>query len=292
MVPQAPDNPNEGQLPEPDASETLRVMMHGSAGDGPFWRRLLSPGLVSLGLHVFFISLFVTVTVTFADAILVPLSTTESTPPRSESDYEMALLERDYSVEDVEEVPAPARKWEFITPVIEGGIQGQPIPVEVAPNPNDVPVVVEPPIPPLNEDSLVPLDPPADSAKERPFVLYPPPPPFVEDRAITLAKWKPGEIRFTTGRGDPGGLKNLSRVDIVGPIDILPPMIVELVPEFFKDMKPGSRIVSLDLAIKGVKPDYTENFGGYTIYLWKIPLQFEDAELLPPPKVVSRVFTR
>jgi hypothetical protein len=103
-----PANDHDSLLPEPDSSETLDIMMKGS-GNGPVSRRLLPASLVSVGLHFLFISLFVTVTGTFADPILESAWTAASLPrgAKDDSDYEMALLKRDFPVADVEEVPSP-----------------------------------------------------------------------------------------------------------------------------------------------------------------------------------------
>jgi SAM-dependent methyltransferase len=66
---------------------------------------------------------------------------------------------------------------------------------------------------------------------------------------------------------------------------LLPDLNVKLIPQLEK-MKPGSRIVSHDFAMRGVKPDKTitirakNDYGTereHTIYLWTIPLKKEKA---------------
>jgi len=61
---------------------------------------------------------------------------------------------------------------------------------------------------------------------------------------------------------------------------LLPSLNVKLIPQLEK-LKPGTRIVSHDFDMKGVKPDQVvevelENNGGsHTIYLWTTPLKKE-----------------
>lgn len=64
---------------------------------------------------------------------------------------------------------------------------------------------------------------------------------------------------------------------------LLPSLNVKLIPQLEK-LKPGSRIVSHDFDMKGVKPDKVVNipdekddYGDHTIYLWTIPLKKEKA---------------
>jgi hypothetical protein len=70
MTPDQAQNTQDGLLPEPDTSETLRVMMHGSKSGMPLWRLLLPPSLVSFGLHLFLLPFLLVITVTFADSIV------------------------------------------------------------------------------------------------------------------------------------------------------------------------------------------------------------------------------
>jgi endoglucanase len=61
---------------------------------------------------------------------------------------------------------------------------------------------------------------------------------------------------------------------------LLPSTIAKLIPQLEK-LKPGSRIVSHDFDIRGVKPDKVveidakEGYGPHTIYLWTTPLKKE-----------------
>ncbi|MBN1421061.1 MAG: class I SAM-dependent methyltransferase [Planctomycetes bacterium] len=63
---------------------------------------------------------------------------------------------------------------------------------------------------------------------------------------------------------------------------LLPSLNVKLIPQLEK-LKPGSRIVSHDFDMKGVKPDLvvevrSENqYGEHTVYLWTTPLKKEAA---------------
>ncbi|UCG49840.1 MAG: 50S ribosomal protein L11 methyltransferase [Phycisphaerales bacterium] len=62
---------------------------------------------------------------------------------------------------------------------------------------------------------------------------------------------------------------------------LLPRLNVKLIPQLEK-LKDGSRIVSHDFNMKGVKPEKVvkvkgdDGFGGHTVYLWRTPLQRED----------------
>ncbi len=78
--------------------------------------------------------------------------------------------------------------------------------------------------------------------------------------------------------------KNIFKVDLskasVITLYLLPELNLKLVKQFNK-MKPGSRIVSHEYAMKGYKPDKTIEFKSrednaeHTIYLWTIPLKKE-----------------
>lgn len=64
-------------------------------------------------------------------------------------------------------------------------------------------------------------------------------------------------------------------------IYLLPEINVKLIPQF-KQLRPGSRIVSYLFAMQGVKPKETVKFqhptlGDQTYYLWVTPLEFEDS---------------
>jgi len=62
---------------------------------------------------------------------------------------------------------------------------------------------------------------------------------------------------------------------------LLPELNVKLIPQLEK-LKPGSRIVSHDFDMEGVKPDKVvevktsdQNWNEHTIYLWTTPLKKE-----------------
>lgn len=80
---------------------------------------------------------------------------------------------------------------------------------------------------------------------------------------------------------------DLSKANVIT-LYLLPSLNVKLIPQLEK-LKPGSRIVSHDFDMKGVKPDKvvtieSKNGGGeHTVYLWTTPLKKvkeEDAEPL------------
>lgn len=64
---------------------------------------------------------------------------------------------------------------------------------------------------------------------------------------------------------------------------LLPSLNVKLIPQLEK-LKPGSRIVSHDFDMRGVKPDKVVNFtseengGQHTIYVWTTPLKKEEGK--------------
>jgi predicted nuclease of predicted toxin-antitoxin system len=73
---------------------------------------------------------------------------------------------------------------------------------------------------------------------------------------------------------------DLSKANVVT-LYLLPSLNVKLIPQLEK-LKPGSRIVSHDFDMKGVKPDKTviipdedDDYGDHTIYLWTTPLKKE-----------------
>src|SRR5205814_6961373 len=75
---------------------------------------------------------------------------------------------------------------------------------------------------------------------------------------------------------------DLSKANVVT-VYLLPELNVKLIPQLEK-LKPGSRIVSHDFNMRGVKPKQvinikaTDEGGGereHTIYLWEVPLQKE-----------------
>jgi uncharacterized protein YkwD len=115
-----PDDDKAGLLPQPDAAETLRLVMRGSASEQSWCRRLLPAGLFSVGFHLFFLPLLMVITVTFADSILgVVTLTTNDNHEQVDNDtmidpdfdrLEDVLVEEDRTVavgtEKPEEVPA------------------------------------------------------------------------------------------------------------------------------------------------------------------------------------------
>ncbi|MFC1605199.1 SAM-dependent methyltransferase, partial [Planctomycetota bacterium] len=73
---------------------------------------------------------------------------------------------------------------------------------------------------------------------------------------------------------------DLSEANVIT-LYLLPSLNVKLIPQLEK-LKPGSRIVSHDFDMKGVKPDKVVNIGSdneysdHTIYLWTTPLKKEE----------------
>jgi SAM-dependent methyltransferase len=72
---------------------------------------------------------------------------------------------------------------------------------------------------------------------------------------------------------------DLSKANVIT-LYLLPTLNVKLIPQLEK-LKPGSRIVSHDFDMRGVKPDKVVNFTSkednisHTIYLWTTPLKKE-----------------
>jgi precorrin-6B methylase 2 len=72
---------------------------------------------------------------------------------------------------------------------------------------------------------------------------------------------------------------DLSKADVVT-LYLLPSLNVKLIPQLRK-LKPGSRIVSHDFDMEGIKPDLKLNFtspddhSSHTIYFWTTPLKQE-----------------
>jgi hypothetical protein len=70
---------------------------------------------------------------------------------------------------------------------------------------------------------------------------------------------------------------DLSKANVIT-LYLLPSLNVKLIPQLEK-LKPGSRIVSHDFAMKGVKPDQVvtvtsdNSYEEHTIYLWTTPLK-------------------
>jgi tRNA/tmRNA/rRNA uracil-C5-methylase (TrmA/RlmC/RlmD family) len=73
---------------------------------------------------------------------------------------------------------------------------------------------------------------------------------------------------------------DLSKANVIT-LYLLPSLNVRLIPQLEK-LKPGSRIVSHDFDMEGVKPDKVitiedeeDDYGDHTIYLWTTPLNKE-----------------
>jgi ribosomal protein L11 methylase PrmA len=70
---------------------------------------------------------------------------------------------------------------------------------------------------------------------------------------------------------------DLSKANVIT-LYLLPELNVKLIPQLQK-LKPGSRIVSHDFAMRGVKPEQVvevtsgQNDYGHTVYLWRAPLK-------------------
>jgi len=75
---------------------------------------------------------------------------------------------------------------------------------------------------------------------------------------------------------------DLSRADVIT-LYLLPSLNVKLIPQLEK-LKPGSRIVSHDFRMKGVKPDKVikltsnEDGGEHKVFLWTTPLKKRETE--------------
>jgi SAM-dependent methyltransferase len=70
---------------------------------------------------------------------------------------------------------------------------------------------------------------------------------------------------------------DLGKADVVT-LYLLPRLNIKLIPQLQK-LKPGSRIVSHDFAMRGVKPEQVvdltsdDDEAGHTVYLWRTPLK-------------------
>jgi hypothetical protein len=73
---------------------------------------------------------------------------------------------------------------------------------------------------------------------------------------------------------------DISKANVIT-LYLLPELNVKLIPQL-KKLKPGSRIVSHDFDMRGVKPDKVvevnsdDDYDRHTIYLWTTPLKMED----------------
>ncbi len=79
---------------------------------------------------------------------------------------------------------------------------------------------------------------------------------------------------------------DLSKANVIT-LYLLPELNVKLIPQLEK-LKPGSRIVSHDFAMEGVKPDKVVTLTSkddqyeHTVYLWTVPLKKVPKKELPP----------
>src|SRR5262245_16517081 len=105
-----PDNAQDGFLPEPNAAETHRVVMRGSANDKSWRRRWLLPWFFSIGLHLFLLPFVLAITVTFADDFFTPATDDSCTHRQELGNDPLNALEsyRDYPVEQIEELSVAA----------------------------------------------------------------------------------------------------------------------------------------------------------------------------------------
>ena len=72
--------------------------------------------------------------------------------------------------------------------------------------------------------------------------------------------------------------KNIFELDLTTPtvitLYLLPSLNVKLIPQLER-CRPGTRIVSHDFDMKGIKPKRIYEMDGHTIYLWVTPLEKE-----------------
>ena len=59
---------------------------------------------------------------------------------------------------------------------------------------------------------------------------------------------------------------------------LLPSLNVKLRPKLWKDLKPGTRIVSHDFDMGEWKPEDTVQIDGHTVYFWTIPVKPPDIQ--------------
>jgi hypothetical protein len=85
---------------------------------------------------------------------------------------------------------------------------------------------------------------------------------------------------------------DLSKANVIT-LYLLPELNVRLIPQLEK-LKPGSRIVSHDFAMEGVKPDKVVTITSdkdtyqHTVYLWTVPLKKISKE--EPASVLNDLF--
>ena len=86
---------------------------------------------------------------------------------------------------------------------------------------------------------------------------------------------------------------DLGKVDVIT-LYLLPSLNVKLIPQLEK-LKPGSRIVSHDFNMKGVKPDKVvslkskDDNNQHSVYLWTTPLKKEPKQTEDHPKAEAAV---
>jgi len=98
------------------------------------------------------------------------------------------------------------------------------------------------------------------------------------------------ESQANIAKNNVGDLAKVSQADIftldlsgasVVTLYLLPSLNVKLIPQLEK-LKPGSRIVSHDFDMKGIKPEKVVKVQGptreHTVYLWRTPLQKEEKD--------------
>lgn len=66
---------------------------------------------------------------------------------------------------------------------------------------------------------------------------------------------------------------DLSQANVIT-LYLLPSLNVKLIPQLLR-CRPGTRIVSHDFDMQGVRPKQVYEMGGHTVYLWETPLQME-----------------
>ncbi len=67
---------------------------------------------------------------------------------------------------------------------------------------------------------------------------------------------------------------DLSKANVIT-LYLLPELNVRLIPQLMK-CRPGTRIVSHDFDMSGIRPKKVVEMGSHTIYLWETPLQREN----------------
>jgi hypothetical protein len=117
------DYADDGVLPEPGLSETVRVKMSAARVGVFLWRRLLPAGIVSIGLHLFLLPFVLTMTVVFADGFFAPANEEWSLGRQDQGNGLTCdlVVERDFLVGQIEEyVPQPGhytnRRPQYIPP--------------------------------------------------------------------------------------------------------------------------------------------------------------------------------